>query len=77
MAKTTQRQKVKEHLENIGNITPLEALDKYGSLRLGAIIHTLRHEDGMNIKTEPTGKSGYATYYLLGKFGEKKGEIPF
>jgi len=56
---------VLEHLKTHGMITPLEALNKYGSLRLGAIIHTLRHEDGYDIKTTlAKGDSKYAIYSL-------------
>ena len=38
------------HLHNIGSITPLEALEKYGCFRLGARINDLRRE-GYNILT--------------------------
>ena len=39
-----QKKNVMAHLESGHSITPLEALNLYGSLRLGAIIHVLRKE---------------------------------
>ena len=53
------------HLKQHGMITPLDALKLYGAFRLGAIIHTLRHEDGYNIKTTiANGDAKYAIYSL-------------
>ena len=51
MKRKTQKQKIKEWLESGRSITPIEALEMFGSFRLGAIIFTLR-EEGMPIKTE-------------------------
>lgn len=48
----TQRSKVKKHLLSGKSITPLEALNLYGSFRLSAIIHYLRHHDNLDIETE-------------------------
>lgn len=63
---------VKNHLENIGHITSLEAIEKYGATRLSAIIFNLRHRDNMNIGnrevvfTDRYGhKSSFAEYYLI------------
>ena len=68
--------KVKEHLEQIGHITSLEAINEYGATRLSAIIFNLRHKYGMNIVSEPYefvdrygNKSSYAKYVLI-KEGE-------
>lgn len=47
----TQKEMVLDHLKNFHGITPLKALEEYGSLRLSAIIHELRHKDGYNIAT--------------------------
>ena len=61
---------VKNHLQNGKSITPLEALHQYGSFRLGSIIYRLRHQKGMNIKTEFIGSPGggeYAKYSLESK----------
>lgn len=59
-----------EHLQTGAEITPLEALNKYGAYRLGAIIYNLRQE-GYNILTrmeyytKPSGRKGrYAVYRL-------------
>jgi hypothetical protein len=63
--KTTKESQVKKHLIEFGSITPLDALKLYGSFRLSAIIHTLRHKDGLKIKTDlAKGKSNYAIYSL-------------
>ena len=51
MKRRTQKDKIKEWLESGRSITPIEALEMFGSFRLGAIIFTLR-EEGMPIKTE-------------------------
>lgn len=51
MKRKTQKEKIKEWLESGRSITPIEALEMFGSFRLGAIIFTLR-EEGMPIKTE-------------------------
>jgi hypothetical protein len=59
--KTSKKDKVLTHLQTHGNITPLEALDKYGSFRLGAIIFDLRKE-GHDIETNIIPKKGYAKY---------------
>ncbi len=65
MKKLSQREQVKKYLEEGNTITPLEALNKFGSLRLGAIIHTLRHEDEMDIiNLNHTGPARFACYKL-------------
>ena len=38
----TQNEKILNHLENRGSITPLEAMDLYGIMRLGTRIHELK-----------------------------------
>ena len=58
----SKKEKVKKHLMDGKSITPLDALQQYGSFRLGAIIHELRKE-GHDIKTSIT-KKGYARYYM-------------
>jgi len=54
-----QTQMIKEHLESGKTLTPLEALNKFGCLRLGARIWDLRN-DGLHILTDsfktPSGK---------------------
>ena len=61
MAKIIKQEKVLMHLQTHGSITPLEALNKYGSLRLGALIFNLRKE-GHDIETNIVPKKGYAKY---------------
>lgn len=58
------------HLKEHKEINPLEALNKYGVYRLGAVIFNLR-DDGHRISarlhtyTKPSGKKGrYAIYRL-------------
>ena len=50
-AQDTQRQRVLAHLMSGKSITPIEALDLYGSFRLSSIIFDLR-EQGYDIRTE-------------------------
>ena len=59
--KISKQEKVLIHLQTHGSITPLEALNKYGSLRLGALIFNLRKE-GHDIETNIVPKKGYAKY---------------
>ena len=61
---------VLKHLLSGEEITPIEALNKYGCYRLGAVIFNLKKE-GYRIKTrmeyfkKPTGTTGnYAVYKL-------------
>jgi hypothetical protein len=57
--------KLRKHLEAGRSITSLQALDKWGCMRLGARILELRQE-GWNIITETVKKNGkrYAKYSL-------------
>jgi hypothetical protein len=65
--KTTKstNQKIREWLEKGRSITPLQALQKWGCMRLGARINDLRNE-GWHIITETVKKDGkrYAKYQL-------------
>jgi len=49
--KLTKTEKVLRHLKKGKTITQAQAIDLYGSYRLSAIIHVLRHERGVNIKS--------------------------
>ena len=64
----SQVKQIKEHLEWYDTITSWEAIQKYHITRLSAVIHTLRHELGMNIsstnKVAENGKK-YAQYKLI------------
>ncbi len=61
--KVSKKSKVLAHLYAGKSITPLEALELYGSFRLGAIIFDLR-ADGHKIGTEIAKGSGHAIYSL-------------
>jgi hypothetical protein len=61
--KVNATQKIREWLERGKSITPFQALQWWGCMRLGARIYDLRN-DGMNIITEIVEKNGkqYAKY---------------
>ena len=63
---SSQREKVKRHLEKEGSITPLEALYDYGCMRLSGRIYDLKKEE-IKIKTEHErrGEKTYARYKLI------------
>ena len=68
MEKTeSQNKQIKDWLESGKSITPLDALNLFGSFRLGARIFDLKNDYGMNIKTEMVEVNGkrYAKYYLV------------
>ena len=48
----SQNKQIKAWLESGKSITPLDALNLFGSFRLGARIFDLKNDYGMNIKTE-------------------------
>lgn len=60
----SQKTKILKHLQR-KPLTPLEALRRFGCLRLGARIHELR-EQGHDIETEWVERGGkrYAKYRL-------------
>ena len=60
--KLTQTEKVIVWLQSGKTLTPLEALEHGMGMRLSAIIHTLRHENNMNIKN--ISKTKFAKYSL-------------
>lgn len=64
----TDCQRVREYLVRHGSITPTQALEEFGCYRLGARIFELRHNYGMNIKTEQMRSADgehYAKYVLI------------
>ena len=65
MPKVTQYENVKNYLEQGNKITPIEALNKFGSFRLSAIIFNLR-QNGYPIKTHNKTENGktFAEYEL-------------
>ena len=70
----TQKERIKQHLESHGSITPKEAMDDYGIMRLGARIWDLK-ADGMPIETAMKkvrnrwGKVTFVAEYRLKKEG--------
>ena len=62
--KKSKQSKVLAHLVSGKSITPIEALELYGSFRLGALIFNLR-ADGHNIKTDLVKGTGHAKYSYI------------
>lgn len=71
----TQCDRILRHLKDYGSITPLEAMNEYGIMRLAARINDLRAQ-GIAITSEvKTGKNRYGedthfSVYRLKKEGE-------
>jgi len=62
MKKESQLKQVKNHLLSGKSITPIDALNLYGSFRLAALVHVLRHREGMDIVCDET--EGYGRYSI-------------
>ena len=63
--KMSKQEKVLMYLQPYGSITPMDAYEMFQSMRLGAIIHNLRHKEPYyNIESKKEGKAGYARYTL-------------
>ena len=63
----SQRKEIAKYLSNGNSITPIVALEKFGCFRLAAIIHRLKNDYGMPIKTEilqGEDNKRYASYYI-------------
>lgn len=71
----TQCDRILRHLKDYGSITPMEAMNEYGIMRLAARINDLRAQ-GIAIASEvKTGKNRYGedthfSVYRLKKEGE-------
>lgn len=69
----TQNQQILEHLKEHGSITPLQALNQYGCMRLGARIYDLKacgHDirKTMESHTNNQGQEKrYARYWMYGE----------
>ena len=61
----TATEDIQAHLESGLTLTPKEAIDLFGCMRLAAIVHRLRGR-GLDIETElvPWGGSAYAEYSI-------------
>ena len=65
MKKMSKKDKVLMYLQTYGSITPMDAYELFQSMRLGALIHDLRHQEPYyNIESKIEGKAGYARYTL-------------
>ena len=66
MPKKSQKENILEYLQIGNKITPLEALYKFGSFRLSAVIFELRQE-GFNIIThkKKVDEKTFAEYELM------------
>lgn len=62
--RSIQRIMIKRHLLQHGSITPMDALQKFGCMRLAARISELR-EEGMHIRTDRPDGDQYAIYRLI------------
>ena len=62
---TSQNDRIKNHLQNVGRISPLVALDLYGCFRVAARIADLRNT-GLAIKMKRIKRNGksFAEYSL-------------
>ena len=63
MKKKSKKALILIHLQMHGSITSWEAIEKFRSTRLSAIIHTLRHTDGYNITSKTEYNSDTGTNY--------------
>ena len=65
MKKMSKKDKILLYLQTYGSITPKDAYELFQYMRLGALIHNLRHEKPhYNIESKKEGKAGYARYTL-------------
>lgn len=67
--KTSQNEQIYRYLQENGSITPIDALNLCGCLRLASRIADLKRIMGADIRTEmeSTGTSRYARYRLIEK----------
>ena len=68
MKKQTQKSKIMKWLEEGNSITPIDALKMFGSFRLAAIIHSIKHQE----KEFMEGRE-LITTMVTNKFGVKYG----
>ena len=69
----SQAQEILNHLQNVGSLTPLDALNKFGCMRLGARIYDLRtagHDIRMTLETHTDAHGQtkrFARYWMVGE----------
>ena len=66
----SQTKQIKHFLECGNKLTPLEALDKFGCMRLAAVIHVLKEQGCITNMIKNQNKT-YAEYYLENPTGNK------
>lgn len=68
----TAYDRILEHFRAGGSLSPLEALQMFGCMRLAAVVHRMRKRDGVNITSiEETGEDGRRwARYCLGNAAE-------
>lgn len=69
----THSEMILQHLKTHGSITPLEAMDSYGCMRLGARIYDLKR-DGYDIRTERVeaeNRRGERTHFARYRMGAR------
>ena len=73
----SQKEMVLNHLETYGTITPLEALTRYGIMRLAAVVHDLKNEGFIiNSKLKQHNDKKYASYsFGIGERDEQDGQL--
>lgn len=55
----TQKERILRHLKDYGSITPMEAMQEYGIMRLASRINDLRRDGVMIERTMVSGKNRY------------------
>lgn len=70
----SQTEQIKAHLEAGHSITSLDALRRFGCLRLSGRIYELVNDHGLNVASEMISVNGkrIARYYIPGKCSDKK-----
>ena len=67
--KISQAKNVMKHLQEHGSITAREAIERFGVMRLAAIIFILRHDYGMPITMQfEHGKNRYGDKVRWGRY---------
>ena len=73
----SQKKRVQLYLEAGHTLTPKDAYEMFSMMRLSAVIHTLRHEDGMDIidlNAREGAKENFSRYRLA-SIVEEDGQV--
>lgn len=62
----TTKEQVLSHLRSGRTLTPLDALKMFNTMSLAEIVHSLRHEENIDVKTTImySGKKHFASYSI-------------